>query len=183
MVIAFAVLLAALAVLAVAYPIVLGAGSHDRSTETASQQELSELLAQREAAFQALRDLRFDREVGKLSTEDFQAFEANLKLNAADVLRRLDNWEAAADREIRSTLDSPPGPAAGQDGTVTEVEIRRCPHCESEVAPDDVFCTYCGREVSRAAAAAVTESDRFCRKCGRKTEQGNLYCTGCGSRL
>ncbi len=73
----------------VALPLIQHARRND-STEAASseQERLAELLAQRDAAFQALRELSFDHRVGKITDEDFVAFEANLKQNAAEYAAR-----------------------------------------------------------------------------------------------
>ena len=58
MLIVSAILLAAIALFAVAYPIVLRSGS-TRPAAVSSQETLDELLAQREATFQALPRAEF----------------------------------------------------------------------------------------------------------------------------
>jgi hypothetical protein len=47
------------------------------------------LLDEKDRIFQALADLRFDYEAGKLSREDFEEEDARLRARAAGVLREL----------------------------------------------------------------------------------------------
>ena len=103
MFIVLAILLTAAALLAVAYPI-LSKGSSTKPAATA-QESLDELLGQRDAAMQALRELNFDHRMGKISDDDFVVFELNLKQHAAETLRALDQWEAQADDALDQSLE------------------------------------------------------------------------------
>ena len=76
--IVLAVLLSAAALLAVAYPMLARARAATPAAG-AAQETLDELLGQRDATLQALRELNFDHNLGKIGDEDFVAFEANLK--------------------------------------------------------------------------------------------------------
>lgn len=173
MFIVLAILLSAVALFAVAYPIVLRAGSTQPAAASA-QEALEELLAQREAAFQALRELNFDRQVGKITDEDFIAFEANLKLHAADVLRALDRWEAEADAGLDDALEQAVRArrAALRSGSA-------CPACGRPVAADDKFCPACGA----ALTAPLPAASPACPRCGRPAEPGDRFCAGCGQAL
>ena len=101
--IVLAILLTAAALLAVAYPI-LSKGSAAKPATTA-QESLDELLGQRDAAMQALRELNFDHRMGKISDEDFAVFELNLKQHAAETLRALDEWEAQTEDDLDQSLE------------------------------------------------------------------------------
>ncbi len=52
--------------------------------------ERQRLLAAREAAYRALRDLDLDHETGKLADGDYAALRAGYQAEAVAVLRRLD---------------------------------------------------------------------------------------------
>ncbi len=179
MFIVLAILLSAVALFAVAYPILQRPGAA-RPVVASAQETLDELLAQREAAFQALRELSFDHRVGKITDEDFFAFEANLKLHAAEVLRALDRWEAQFD-------------AGADDALEQAVQTRRaalrsgiaCPACGGPAAADDKFCPACGADLRGAPAAAhlAPATGRACPKCGRPAEPGDRFCGGCGGAL
>ena len=53
-------------------------------------QQLENLLFEREAALLAIRDLQFDRQMGKLSDEDFTQLDTRYRAHAIQILRQLD---------------------------------------------------------------------------------------------
>ncbi len=139
MLIVLTILIAAAALLIVAYPLI----ARPREAEPAispAQEELAELMARRDAAFQALRDLAFDRQVGKVTAEDFAVFEANLKHAAAEALAALDAWESAADQALDTVLER----AIAARRNVLAAGGRFCPACGRPAAADDRFCAWCG---------------------------------------
>lgn len=139
MLIFLAIAIAAVALLIVAYPIIARTRTVAPTTSLA-QEELDELIAQRDVVFQALRDLHFDRQVGKVTAEDFAVFEANLKDAAADALRAVDRWEAQADAALDATLERA---IAARRAALTTVG-RTCPTCGRPTLADDKFCAGCG---------------------------------------
>jgi hypothetical protein len=85
--IAFA-LLALLVALVVAGPLRRppgGAGDDPRRAE---------LEAAKQAKYREIRDAELDHRMGKLSDEDWRAVDRELRAEAAEVLRRLDELEA-----------------------------------------------------------------------------------------
>ncbi|MCX7669183.1 MAG: zinc ribbon domain-containing protein [Anaerolineae bacterium] len=175
MFIVLAVLLSAVALFAVAYPILQRASS-PRPTAASAQETLEELLAQREAAFQALRELHFDHRVGKITDEDFAAFEANLKLHAAETLRALDRWEAEADAQLEGLISRElrrRRAALGPTG-------RRCPACGRPAEPEDKFCAGCGAALPVSAPPPTALA---CPACGHDYQPGDRFCAGCGAAL
>jgi hypothetical protein len=73
-----------------------GSGPEDL---TPSGQTLAALEAAREAKYREIRDSELDRRTGKLSEEDWRALDAQLRAEAVEILRRLD--EAASDEARR----------------------------------------------------------------------------------
>jgi len=57
------------------------------------------LEAAREAKYREIRDSELDRRTGKLSEEDWRALDAQLRAEAVEILRRLD--EAASEEARR----------------------------------------------------------------------------------
>ena len=176
MFIALALLLSIAALMAVAYPIVANM-RQDAPAVSSAFEELDELLARRDAAFQALRDLGFDRQVGKITDEDFQVFEANLKQVAADTLRDLDAWEARTDDD----LDLEQEIAARRAALATSG--RACPACGHPAATDDAFCAKCGQPLTQKSRVAAIQETAACPHCGRPFEPGDRFCAGCGQAL
>lgn len=181
------VLLALVALIVLAYPILrrspaaasAGMGSSAPVALQPNQEQLDELLARREAALQSLRELTFDRQVGKISEEDFGAFETNLKLNAAGVFRALDEWEAEADRRL--------GPTLIRDYTIRLENLKQgsaCPACGRRAGANDRFCAGCGASLPAGSfGGGPSTSLTACAGCGRPSEPGDQFCAGCGSPL
>ena len=90
------------------------------------------LLARRDRIYGELRELDFDRDVGKLSVEDYEEARARLETEAARVLRALDarasTVEAEIEREVRELRDN----------------RSICRACGGPVAPGARFCPACG---------------------------------------
>jgi hypothetical protein len=171
------VLLAFVALLAVAYPILARTRGNEPAMSTAEEM-VDELLAQRDAVFQALRELRFDHEVGKITDEDFVAFEGSLKQSAANSLRALDEWEAEVDRELEQEIA-----AASQARAAALAGGRRvvCANCGRPALPEDKYCGQCGARLPEVKPAAPTAT--YCPNCGRPHEPEDQFCAGCGQAL
>jgi len=152
------------------------------------QERLDDLLADRDAAFQALRELNFDHQVGKITDEDFVAFEAHLKRNAAACLRALDEWE----QEAASTFDDVLEQAiharkqtlirAGMAGLIESGDGRICPKCGNLAALEDRFCGGCGAALLDAPPRQATTALE-CPGCGHPHLAGDKFCPGCGQTL
>jgi hypothetical protein len=164
--------IATAALLAVAYPILVK-GSVSEPMAASAEETVDELLAQRDAVFQALRELRFDHEVGKITDEDYVVFEGSLKQTAANTLRALDKWESGADRDLDAAVEAAVAArvVALAAGGIT------CPRCGQPAGPDDRFCGRCGAPLPEAAAESL------CPNCGRPVEAGDQFCAGCGQPL
>lgn len=155
---------------------------------TMEQERLDDLLADRDAAFQALRELNFDYRVGKITNEDFVAFEAHLKRNAAACLKALDEWE----QETESTFDGVLEQAiharkhtlirADLADRVEEGDGRTCPKCGNPAALEDRFCAGCGAPLSAAPPRQATTALK-CPACGHLHLAGDRFCPGCGQTL
>lgn len=57
-----------------------------------------ELEAAKEAKYREIRDAELDREMGKLSPEDYRAVDHELRAEAIEILRRIDDLEGQAPR-------------------------------------------------------------------------------------
>lgn len=58
--------------------------------ETSAAQRHAELLTEKEEHLKSLKDLEFEREVGKLSDEDFKRLTSEIRNKAKKVMRDLD---------------------------------------------------------------------------------------------
>ena len=73
----------------------------------AVEDPLVELTARRDSVYQALRELRFDHQVGKVSEADYKVFDAQLKGQAVAVLKEIDGLKKAeADPNLDAQIEA-----------------------------------------------------------------------------
>jgi hypothetical protein len=88
----------------------------------------------------SLKELEFDKAMGKVSDKDFAEMSARLRLRAAGLLRQLDagtGYRGAIEQEIERRVGrAPAGNAVA--ATVT------CPKCHAGNDADARFCKRCG---------------------------------------
>ena len=82
------ILLAALVAAVVARP--LGRRGAEERVESSRLQELE---AAKEAKYREIKDAELDREMGKLSQEDWRSVDRDLRGEAIEILRQLDRLE------------------------------------------------------------------------------------------
>lgn len=176
MLIILAIVISVAALLIVAYPILVsGRTTQPASATHTAQEALAELLARRDAVFQALRDLNFDHQVGKVADDDFAIFETNLKEDAANTLRALDAWEAQANSGLDAVMERTI--AARRLALTTNSRV--CPSCGRSGAAADQFCAACGVALPSPQPPANTT----CLKCGRPFDPNDRFCAGCGTTV
>ena len=84
----------ALLVLVVLVAAVLSVPLRRRGTEERREEtRLAELRAATEAKYREIRDAELDREMGKLSKEDWRSVDRELRAEAIEILRELDRLE------------------------------------------------------------------------------------------
>ena len=88
LVLVFVVLFAAVAL--VAAPLRQG---HATRAETAAEAQREELEAAKEAKYREIRDAEMDFRTGKLSDADYRALDRQLRGEAVDILRAIDELD------------------------------------------------------------------------------------------
>ncbi|MGB8414253.1 MAG: c-type cytochrome biogenesis protein CcmI [Candidatus Binatus sp.] len=136
----------------------------------------------RALAVQGLRELEFDREMGKLSDEDYESMHKALEDRALTAMAAVENFHLQTDKAARpKKLSSAPltqaarrpGSPARRTGAVpTPVahaepprppqsspsparKIRFCSQCGAPAAADSKFCAQCGLAIKPTAATAA----------------------------
>jgi cytochrome c-type biogenesis protein CcmI len=151
----------------------LGVGLLSARRRTAPELEIARLERERALAVQGLRELEFDREMGKLSDADYQSMHAALENRALAAMATIESEQARIKTETEAGDDGKRSRAgarlitlARRTEPVTQPFARRadaiapaprrfrfCPQCGERAAPDASFCAECGvalRPVSRA---------------------------------
>jgi len=171
MTILIAICMAAVAVILVAWPLIQAAQTRAPQPNRRDQ-VLDELLARREAALTAIKDLEFDYLVGKIEEADYQALDARLRSEAIAILKAIDqhtgidSGEASArlEREVarkRRKSATPQSAPLLEAQVEAEIAALRRQSAAPGTRPAAASCASCG--------AALDAADRFCRNCGAPT--------------
>lgn len=127
---------------------------------------LTELISRKDGVLVAIKDLEFDRQVGKLSEEDYERFNTRLRQQAIGYLQQIDKLapqsahlddalevEIARLRKTRTVpaaVNGKSAPIAAQVATPVvavpagEIAARFCTNCGQALAPQHKFCANCG---------------------------------------
>jgi hypothetical protein len=79
-------------------------GQHANALEVAPAGP-SDLLARKEAAYSALKELEFDYQTRKLSPEDYEELRAIYRVEAAEALKAMDQGDATP-RDLDALIDA-----------------------------------------------------------------------------
>ena len=130
----------------------MGSRTGRRSEET---QEVSSLLAERERLLNALQELDFDFQLGKIPEEDYPGQRSDLLRRGADVLKKLDALAASRPPAAARRAAASEASALGDDEIETMLAARRrtrqtrsagfCPRCGKPILVTDQFCPHCGK--------------------------------------
>jgi len=129
------------------------------------------------SAIEALREIEFDRETGKLSEEDYDGMKARYTAQALVELREQD---AAKDAMESRATPGTGAPAAASPADIAERLVRKyrpgitlCSAHGVRPEPDALFCSECGAYLPGS-----------CEQCGMQvTAAGAHFCSGCGHTL
>ena len=121
---------------------------------------LASLEARKVAALRALKDIAFERSIGRLGEEDYALLEARYRAEAKEALASLDEgvraWRDAAEAmldEAEREVTGAARPANPAPEPTADAE-RSCPKCATRSDHDAVFCKRCGERVGEEAADA-----------------------------
>jgi hypothetical protein len=97
-------------------------------------------------ALRAIKELEFDRAMGKVSDADFHEMSARLRARAARLMRQIDasaGYRDRIERDLAKRLGEAAGKARPADsGTVS------CSSCATRNDADAKFCKSCGQKLS-----------------------------------
>ena len=123
----------------VAHPFI--AAGRQTSRQSSSSVQVQELVERQGQLYAAIKELEFDKALGKLSTEDFEDLRRDLEKEALSVMRRLDQArDPSGTRSLRESIEA--------DILVLRQNRRkppeRCPNCAAPSREKDRFCSSCG---------------------------------------
>jgi hypothetical protein len=117
--------------------------SHHDRTPMIGARTRSALEREKMLSLRAIKELEFDRAMGKVSDEDFGEMSARLRARAGRLLRQL---EASAGYRERVELDL--ARRLGEKATAAaEPSARACAKCSTTNDADAQFCKACGTKL------------------------------------
>lgn len=134
---------------AVGYPLFSGRASRTAATApgAGAAAALATLEARKEQLYAALRELEFDRDLGKVAAEDFNELRPRLEADALTVLRELEELTGESGRaDPLQILESEVRVARAALG---EPPLVRCASCGAEQGSAHQFCPQCGARLTK----------------------------------
>jgi hypothetical protein len=130
---------------------------HDTAARVpAASASRAALVREKDELLAAIRELRFEHELGKVSQADFERLEQRYRTRAREVLRELDE-------QIE--------PYRARAGALLEQALAGAPVADAAVAPPP------------ASAPPASHAAPACIQCGTGNDPDALFCKKCGRRM
>jgi len=136
---------------------------------------LESLVAQRDSTYDAIRDLDFDFQMGKLSQSDHDSLREKSKARAAQILKQIDELGGNGSHgETEAQIEA----------QVAQLRKAKTDDIEAQVAQlrraktNDIEA-----EVARVRAARSRPAGLRCAQCGMSYQAGDQFCAKCGNKL
>jgi len=131
-----------------------------------SERALATLEREKALVLRSIKELEFDRAMGKVSVKDFDEMAGRLRARAIMLMKQVDaggaGYRELIERELRTRLSSgragssgpaPAAPKARAESSAADDRARRtCASCETANDDDAVFCKRCGTALGTGRA-------------------------------
>ena len=128
-----------------------------RLAERRSERARAALEREKTLVLRSIKELEFDRAMGKVSAKDFDEMTGRLRARAMSLMKQLDaggsGYREAIERELSERLKNTRR-AGSLDSAKTspaktqELAPRSCASCETINDPDAMFCKRCGTSLA-----------------------------------
>jgi len=171
-------------------------------------ERLEDYQTRYEAVLTNIKQLMFDHETGKISTEDYELLLQQTKLEAVKIRQKIDYMQDgvrtatnfALDAKAEMMIKQTRNQASKQDAILAksvQAELSQlkqispesipntaiCPHCQQTIEPNDAFCASCGNILQPTTNPQLTNQAKFCTKCGQTVHPDDAFCVKCGTSL
>jgi hypothetical protein len=113
-----------------------------------SERARSALEREKALVLRSIKELEFDRAMGKVSAKDFDEMAGRLRARAMMLMKQLDAggsaYREAIERELSARLTKRVAGVAEPPGIADAIALRSCRSCETINDPDAAFCKRCG---------------------------------------
>ena len=128
-----------------------------------AQRRLRDLEETKLRLYEAIKDLDFERDAGKVSENDYEHARNDYLKQVAEVLGQIDKLAPPKKTPAERKKHAPEGKKPAAE--------RRCTSCGETNPRDARFCMSCGdalARVCRACAKSLPAEAKFCLHCGSK---------------
>ena len=125
-------------------------------TEMVAGRTRAALEREKFLVLRSIKEVEFDRAMGKISDADFNEMEGRLRARAAGLLRQLDadrsGYRALIERDLSTRVGRVPlaGPPAAVSPVAPALPPGTCPACGVSNDADARFCKSCGARIEAA---------------------------------
>jgi hypothetical protein len=125
-------------------------------TEMVAGRTRAALEREKMLVLRSIKDVEFDRAMGKISDADFHEMAGRLRARAAGLLRQLDadrsGYRALIERELSTRVGRVPAAAApaAPVSDAPDAPSGTCASCGTANDPDARFCKSCGARIEAA---------------------------------
>lgn len=122
-------------------------------SEPLTERKRATLEREKTLTLRSIKELEFDRAMGKVSEKDFEEMAGRLRSRALALMTELDedrsDYRAVIERELDARLSRRAGGARPVAG------VTRCSACSTDNDADAAFCKRCGARMDHAAAGSA----------------------------
>lgn len=118
--------------------------AHDERGAVVGERTRAALEVEKNNTLRTIKELEFDRAMGKMSEEDFREMSVRLRARAARLIKQLDagsGYRAAIEKDLARRLGEHHEKASAP-------ATRACPKCRTSNDADAKFCKNCGERLA-----------------------------------
>lgn len=132
------------------------------------------------AVLRALKDLEYERSVGKISEEDYATLSDRYRTEAKVLLRAL----AEAEVPMRERVEKRVAARLKKAGLEAEAEVEPKPKPKPDAGEDDDEDDSISDPYEDSVAKAQAETDtKICAECDTENDTDARFCKSCGAKL
>jgi hypothetical protein len=128
----------------------LVAPGYEDEREPMSERLRLDLEREKALTLRSIKELEFDRAMGKVSEQDFEEMAARLRARAMGIMKRLEAGSAVYRQEIEKELAARMGKAPAPAPPQVRQDVRPCT-CGTPNDTDAKFCKACGKSLAAAS--------------------------------
>lgn len=117
---------------------------HEDRSAVVGQRTRAALEQEKALALRTIKELEFDRAMGKVSEDDFREMSVRLRARAGRLMKQLDagsGYRTKVEQDLAKRLGESREKAAA-------AATRSCPRCSTSNDPDARFCKSCGERLA-----------------------------------